>query len=648
MEIKLKSLTIVDFANIEDKTFNFNLKNSTVFGDNGTGKTTTANSFTWLLFGKNTEGKMIKNIVPINEQGEEQVEKVPTVTAELEVDGEALKLERRSNPVKKKDEYGMTEFTSSRETAFFVNDIPYKKKDYEAYIKQVIDENIFKLITNPNEFPRLHWKDKRELLFSISGTIENQDIIKSDNELESLSEFEDIKAIEDEKKRVHQLIGEGKESLKNIPIQINTLNNQIKDIPTSDVIDDIKKLEAEIEELRDKKYKLVNGSAPSESERELERKKFELENLIRKSEMESESKFSGLESEIKMIDSDISHFESRLKDGQLSIEKLTEQISEARELWKVTKQKFNDESEKELELSDSDICNCCGQKLPVDKIEEHNESARSRFNKEKSERLEELQSKLNRLAKDGKLLSESLKTGKEIVEKCESQINQLSRDKKIKEEYIERLKNEPQSDDNSEMINTIKEEIKQLEAAQNDDTVDNSEEVKAIDEDIKEKSDKKSELINIEAQQDMRKNIEDNIKELKESEATARRNIEELQYQKYLLDKFTVARVNLITNKVNDMFDVARFKMFKEKVDGELEETCLITVDGIAYDEGLNNAMRINVGLDIIETISKYYNSFAPIFIDNAESVTDVYDTTSQQIRLAVKEDEAELRLTQQ
>lgn len=641
-------MTIVDFANIEDKTFNFNLKTSTVFGNNGTGKTTTANSFTWLLFGKNTEGKMIKNIVPIDEQGKEQVEKAPTVTAELEVDGEALKLERRSNPVKKKNEYGIEEYTLKRESAFLVNDIPYKKKDYEAYIKQIIDEDIFKLITNPNEFPRLHWKDKRELLFSISGTVDNQEIIKSDNELESLSEFEDIKAIEDEKKRVHQLIGEGKESLKNIPIQINTLNNQIKDIPTSDVSDDIKKLEAEIEELRDKKYKLVNGSAPSESERDLERKKFELEKLIRKSEMESENKFSGLESEIKMIDSDISNIESRLKDAQLNIKKLTEQISEARESWKVTKQKFNEESEKELELSDSDICKCCGQKLPEDKIEEHNASALSRFNKEKSERLEELQSKLNRLAKDGKQLSESLITSNEIAEKYESQINQLSKDKMIKENYIERLKNEPQSDDNAEMINTIREDIKQLESAQNGDTVDNSEEVKAIEEDIREKTDKKNDLINIESQKFMRKSIEDNIKELKESEATARKNIEELQYQKYLLDKFTVARVNLITNKVNDMFDIARFKMFKEKTDGELEETCLITVDGVSYDEGLNNAMRINVGLDIIETISKYYNSFAPIFIDNAESVTNVHDTTSQQIKLVVKEDEAELRLTQQ
>lgn len=648
MEIKLKSLTIVDFANIEDKTFNFNLKTSTVFGNNGTGKTTTANSFTWLLFGKNTEGKMIKNIVPIDEQGKEQVEKAPTVTAELEVDGEALKLERRSNPVKKKNEYGIEEYTLKRESAFLVNDIPYKKKDYEAYIKQIIDEDIFKLITNPNEFPRLHWKDKRELLFSISGTVDNQEIIKSDNELESLSEFEDIKAIEDEKKRVHQLIGEGKESLKNIPIQINTLNNQIKDIPTSDVSDDIKKLEAEIEELRDKKYKLVNGSAPSESERDLERKKFELEKLIRKSEMESENKFSGLESEIKMIDSDISNIESRLKDAQLNIKKLTEQISEARESWKVTKQKFNEESEKELELSDSDICKCCGQKLPEDKIEEHNASALSRFNKEKSERLEELQSKLNRLAKDGKQLSESLITSNEIAEKYESQINQLSKDKMIKENYIERLKNEPQSDDNAEMINTIREDIKQLESAQNGDTVDNSEEVKAIEEDIREKTDKKNDLINIESQKFMRTSIEDNIKELKVSEATARKNIEELQYQKYLLDKFTVARVNLITNKVNDMFDIARFKMFKEKTDGELEETCLITVDGVSYDEGLNNAMRINVGLDIIETISKYYNSFAPIFIDNAESVTNVHDTTSQQIKLVVKEDEAELRLTQQ
>ena len=112
--------------------------------------------------------------------------------------------------------------------------------------------------------------------------------------------------------------------------------------------------------------------------------------------------------------------------------------------------------------------------------------------------------------------------------------------------------------------------------------------------------------------------------------------IEELQHKLYLLNEFTVDKVNLITDNVNSKFKLAKFKMFNRQVNGDLKETCEIVVDGVSFDKGLNNAMKINVALDIIETISAYYGTYAPIFVDNSESVTDVYETTSQQILLHV------------
>ena len=59
----------------------------------------------------------------------------------------------------------------------------------------------------------------------------------------------------------------------------------------------------------------------------------------------------------------------------------------------------------------------------------------------------------------------------------------------------------------------------------------------------------------------------------------------------------------------------------------------------------MNNAARINVGLDIINTLSEHYGITAPIFIDNAEAVTSLIQTAGQQIRLIVSEKDKQLRV---
>ena len=96
-------------------------------------------------------------------------------------------------------------------------------------------------------------------------------------------------------------------------------------------------------------------------------------------------------------------------------------------------------------------------------------------------------------------------------------------------------------------------------------------------------------------------------------------------------------------SSINDKFEITKFKLFNVLINEGVEDVCIAMHNGVPYDSGLNNAARINVGLDIINALSKHYNFYAPIMIDNAESVTDVHETMSQQIQLEVSKEDKEL-----
>ena len=66
--------------------------------------------------------------------------------------------------------------------------------------------------------------------------------------------------------------------------------------------------------------------------------------------------------------------------------------------------------------------------------------------------------------------------------------------------------------------------------------------------------------------------------------------------------------------------------------------------NGVPY-MGLNTGAKINVGIDIINTLSRHYGVTVPLFIDNAEAVTKLLDCNAQVIRLVVSEMDKELRV---
>ena len=59
----------------------------------------------------------------------------------------------------------------------------------------------------------------------------------------------------------------------------------------------------------------------------------------------------------------------------------------------------------------------------------------------------------------------------------------------------------------------------------------------------------------------------------------------------------------------------------------------------------INNAARIQGGLDIIKTLSEYHGLSCPIFIDNRESIVELPDMEQQIISLVVSGQDKTLRI---
>ncbi|HAQ39503.1 MAG TPA: hypothetical protein DCM73_00765, partial [Clostridiales bacterium] len=133
------------------------------------------------------------------------------------------------------------------------------------------------------------------------------------------------------------------------------------------------------------------------------------------------------------------------------------------------------------------------------------------------------------------------------------------------------------------------------------------------------------------------------ISELEASRLKLNEALEELDMLIFLCDEFIKAKVSAIEESINSKFDKARFKLFDVQINGGISEVCEVTYNGVPFAD-LNNAAKINTGIDVINTLGKHYEFDAPIFIDNAESVTSLYETPSQIIRLVVSENDKSLR----
>ena len=134
------------------------------------------------------------------------------------------------------------------------------------------------------------------------------------------------------------------------------------------------------------------------------------------------------------------------------------------------------------------------------------------------------------------------------------------------------------------------------------------------------------------------------MEELRAQAAAASDELSQLDGMLYLCDEFMRYKANFIEESINRRFSLVRFRLFREQINGGLEDCCDVTVNGVPYSTGLNSGAKVNAGIDIINTLSRHYGAQVPLFVDNAESVTRLAQADTQVIRLVVSEIDKELR----
>ena len=134
------------------------------------------------------------------------------------------------------------------------------------------------------------------------------------------------------------------------------------------------------------------------------------------------------------------------------------------------------------------------------------------------------------------------------------------------------------------------------------------------------------------------------VNDLRAREKELAGQFEESERMLFLVEQFQRARISSLEASINSRFELVRWKMFETQINGGTSETCVCTMGGVPYSD-LNNAGRIQAGLDIIRTLAAHYGTFPPVWVDNRESVTRLPLVPQQLISLIVSEADKALRV---
>lgn len=624
--MKLVQLNLQNFKGIEFGDFRF-INNTIIRGDNATGKTTVFDALCWLLFGKDSldradfQIKTLKNGEPVH-----NVNHMVQAAFDNE-DGTGFTLkriyrEKYSNP--RGGEVKLTGHT----TDYFINDVPSKEKEYKAFINSMINEDVFKLITNPLFFNEQYtWQNRRKLLLEMCGDVDDASVINSKEELKRLTDLLNGRSVDEQRKIIASKKTAINKELDMIPVRID---EAVKCKPTpleaeQKLKDDIATIETAIKQLEEDKSVIVNGLDGAERTAKIREVKRKLAD--RKSQLMNEhtDKERRLEHEYKLSLVQLQMAESerdRYKDREYELDSQIKQEEARIEKLQSEFDKFNQSQ------FDDELCPTCGQPYPAEKRAE----LEAIFNTQKATNLEEWQ----KLIDSATALKQNYIEQKEIMQvkadgMC-SQIEELSNNKDQKEKAMHEVGEVDL--DNDVQVNDLKAELFMLELDEDNASDD---QLKRIDSELSKLADKRSTLQTELTKYDVIRDITKRINELEQEQQQLINEKNVVDETAFLLDEFVKAKVEMLEDTINKHFTITTFKMANVLVNGSVEDCCETMVDGVPY-RSLNNAARINAGIDIINALTKFYKVNAPVFIDNAEAVTKFIDCKSQTIKLIVDE----------
>lgn len=634
MKIKLISLTIHNFKGLKDFGFDPEGENINVLGQNASGKTTIFDAFTWLLFGKSSDGSTKFNAKPLDSNGQEILGAEPLVEAVLDVDGKSLTLRRELKESWVQPKGSIERVRKSDITVLMVDGVPKKVGEYKDFISSLLPEDQFRLLTDPAAFNRLDWQKRRDILLTLVPGVSDEDVIGSDKKLADLNSILDNQSVDDRKKAIKYQRTEIKKKIDGIPARIDEAERAKPELSSSSLEDlhEMKQTYKQtITDLQTQLQLAKTANTDIQRETQIQEVQFKIAKKRSAYQTANDLSLSGLRQDIsKQEDLIIDYgrqYQDALYDSQRSDDSLANCTGTKDELLKQY------HAEKAFIFDEgATVCPTCHQTLPAEQIED----LRNGFNQRKSE-------KLTKLIADGKAaaakitkLKEQVKANKAVEAKAEKQLNQANDRLHELQREFENQKASIVPFDQTKDYAELAAEIAKLQAADQpqDDgkLVALQNKLQVIQENL---TDVEAEI----SKYDQVKTQDSRIMQLQQDEADLKAQAQELDRQDFLIQHFVRTKVEKLEDQINSLFSIVKFKLFDVQKNGDLADTAEATVDGVPYSTDLNTGAKINAGLDILNVLSEHYGTIAPIFIDNAETVNEIMPTEAQQIRLVVTKD---------
>lgn len=613
-KIKIKRMVIENFKGCKRRMVYF-ADRTKITGRNASGKTTIFDAFTWLLFDKDSSGATKFQVRPLNEDGEPLHYVDISVECTLEIDGIEMTITKVQKEKWTKKRGEEEQVFSGNVNEFEVNGYPKSEKDYKEFINGIIDEKMFRLITNPMAFTSMPWKDQRQIIFKLVDNVTDLEIAQSNDKFAPLVPELAIANVDEIRAKYTKSKNELAKKQTELPARIDELSKMIGNVDVAeielarnDVKERIEKLEKEIRKIDD----VI--AVHSEKSKDILELKFALGDMERianeqrqKEVLDLKVRKNAKEQLIREKNVAINNTKNEMMLIVSHSKELQEDIKKATDEWNACKEETFDDSTLK--------CPTCGQKLPEKKRKE----MLSEFDAKKESRLSAIAERGNKLKSDLDNSKAKYDAIKPLLDKYAQEIELLKKD-------IEELDKEIVNADKPVDLSKDKEYKAKLKA------IANAEKEMGLEYDATAKKNEymaeHTELINelwhLEA--DIAKadttEIENRKEELEEQLRDVGQRIANSEKMLYILECFIKEKLDRISASVNERFQTVCFKLFDKQINGGIAECCECTVNGVPFSV-LNNGHKIVAGLDIINTLSKIYGVSAPVIIDNAESVNE-------------------------
>lgn len=634
--ITLKSLSLRNFKKIQSLTIDFDAKETTIAGTNGVGKSTIFDAYTWLLYGKNSHDQQDFSIKTLDANNKVINRIEHSVTGVFDVSGESVTLQRVYTEKWTKRRGFEVEELTGHTTDYFINDVPKSKAEFDGYVKTMIEDSIAKVISSPLYFnEKLKWQDRREILSSMAGDTTAEDVLNFNPcELSGAKELIALldarKSLTDEKTRISAQRKKLRDELEQIEPRVSELQRMAEHgVNVEQVKADVETCQHFLHNIEQQQAdELKAQEAANDEVRKHNAGKFELEQQYTKLKGEAIAEHSKkqqsvlareheLKTEIQKIEFAIADWNAKEARKVSTAQVLAREINLLREDFKAVQARVFDEN------CQDENCPTCGQQVPdyAAKIDE----MRAEFNTKKANELADINTK-------GKTLKKELEA---LQTQCQAhELETLKAELATKQTYLAEFQKSIAIDhfvDTTEMT----ELLAQIEAfvpmqpkqASNTELTEKRKEIQTQLDALK------SELSKVQQAEQ----VQGRIVELNEQRKKLAQEIATLEKLEFKIEAYQRAEIMLIESKVNSKFALVKWKMFDEQLNGGLAPTCEAIVNGTPYND-LNTASKINAGLDVINALNYHFNVFAPVFIDQRESIVTLQQTDCQVISLVVND----------